>query len=66
MATIGKLEQRFDDLIIPKQPCKILTDHLAGHSEKKKLWDRGLVGFVFGLLKMGIVLAAGYLFGKKN
>jgi len=63
--SVGKLEQRFEDLKIPLQPCKTLNDHLSEHRKSRNIWQGGIVGFVLGLMKMGIVLAAGYLFGKK-
>jgi len=52
-------------LKIPEQPCKTLNDHLGEHQKSRNIWNGGMAGFLFGLIKMGIVLAAGYLFGKK-
>lgn len=63
--SVGKLEQRFDDLKIPDQPCESLSEHLAEHRKNRGIWHGSLAGFVFSLIKMGVVLAAGYLFGKK-
>lgn len=62
----GKLEQRFDDLVIPKQPCKSLSAHLKKHKETKTLWNSSIVRLMFDLVKMGIVAFFTWLFVKSK
>ena len=67
--SIAKIEQRFEDLVIPKQParpCQFFSEHIKNHKDTASLWQRPLVKTVIDLAKMGIVAGVTYLFVKKN
>jgi len=62
---IAVIKTEMKNFRIPVQPCSKLTQHLESHRQTKTLWNSAAVRTVMDLVKMGIVLAIGYLFGKK-
>lgn len=64
--SIGKIEQRFEDLKIPEQPCCFIKKHLKNHQHTASLWQKPLVRTVIDLVKMAIVATAAYLFASSK
>jgi len=64
--SIGRIEQRFEDLNIPQQPCSFFSQHIKNHKNIASLWQKPLVRTVIDLVKLGIVAAATYLFVRSG
>jgi hypothetical protein len=63
--SIAKIEQRFEDLVIPpapRQPCQFFEDHLKDHKESVRIWQRPVVRTIVDLAKMAIVAGLTWLF----
>lgn len=64
--SIGRMEQRLQDLKIPQQPCQFIKKHLNNHKDTANLWQKPLVKTLIDLVKMGIVAAVTYLFVRSR
>ncbi len=64
--SIGKIQQRFEDLTIPKQPCSELRNHIKDHKENVRIWQRPIVHTIVDLVKLGIVAFLTYVFVKRE
>jgi hypothetical protein len=61
---IAVIKTKLEGLVIPKQPCDALAEHLNNHKENRRVWQRPLVRTVVDLVKMAVVAGLTWLFVK--
>lgn len=67
--SIAKIEQKFEDLVIPEppnRPCQFFEEHIKDHKESVRIWQRPVVRTVVDLVKMAVVAVLTWIFVRSR